>query len=133
VRKVLIEGYPDADLSILIVWQQIYPADSLDAVGDAARLFSDDPRVTQFYDPGVLSGLEVAAGLGAEDGEVAWDIYLFFTGKHEWLDRLPQPKDWVHQLEGSSWAEAGRLFQQEQLTHKLREIMGYLFQNKVAD
>jgi hypothetical protein len=128
VRKVLIEDYPDVNLTILIVWLQMYQADSLDEVGKAARLFSDDPRVTQFYDPGKLSGLAVAAGLGAGDAEIAWDIYLFFAGEGEWVDRPPEP-----QLRGSSWAEPGRLFQGEQLTHKLREIMANLFQNKVAD
>ena len=97
--------------------------DSIDVVQDASRVFSSAPRVTQFYDPGQISGLEVAGGLGAETGEVAWDIYLFFDGHDTWLDRMPQPKDWVHQLKGSSWAEAGRLVQGDQLRRKLREIV----------
>lgn len=129
MRKAIIEEYPAAKLSILIVWLQMYQADSLDAVGEAARFLSDDPRVTQFYDPGKLSGLEVAAGLGAQDGEVAWDVYLFYAGKVEWVDQLPQPQDWVHQLEGSSWAQPERLFQGEQLSKRLHEIIAALLQN----
>ena len=97
--------------------------DSIDVVQDASRLFSHDSRVTQFYDPGQICGLEVAGGLGAEPGEVAWDIYLFFDGQDKWLDKMPKPKDWVHQLRGSSWAEPGRLVQGEQLSSKLREIL----------
>ena len=97
--------------------------DSIDVVQDASRLFSNDPHVNQFYDPGQICGLEVAEGLGAEPGEVAWDIYLFYDGKEKWLDRMPQPQDWVHQLKGSSWAEPGRLVQGDQLSRKLREIV----------
>jgi hypothetical protein len=129
VQKVFLEEYPLAKLDIFIVWLKMYTADSLDAVQDASRLFSNDSRVTQFYDPEKLIGLEVADGLGAKPGDVAWDVYLFFAGREVWVDRLPQPLDWVHQLKGSSWAESERLFQGEQLTQKLREIMANLFQN----
>ena len=89
-------------------------------------LFRDDPRVTQFYDPRNLSGLEVGAGLGAESGEVAWDIYLFYAGQEGWVDRMPQPKDWVHQLGGSRWAEPVRLFQGDDLALKLHKILSGL-------
>lgn len=123
MQKVLVEDYPDANLTILIVWLQIYPADTLEVVGEAARLFSGDPRVTQFYDPGNLTALEVAAELGAGSGEVAWDIYLFYAGQDEWVDQLPQPIDWIHQLKGSSWAEPGRLVQGDQLARGLHEII----------
>ena len=101
----------------------MYEVDSITTVREASNLFSSDPRVTQFYDPAQLCGLEVAEGLGAKSGEVAWDVYLFYDQQAEWIEQLPQPIDWVHQLGGSSWAEPGRLFQGDQLTGKLREIM----------
>ena len=97
--------------------------DSIDVVQDASRLFSNDSRVTQFYDPGQISGMGVAGGLGAEPGEVAWDIYLFYDGKEKWLDKMPQPKDWVHQLKGSRWAEPVRFYQGDQLAQKIHAIM----------
>ena len=125
----MLEEYPDTNLNILIVWLNMYEADSIDMVGEASRLFSNDSRVTQFYDPAKISGLEVAEGFGAESDEVAWDIYLFYDYQDEWIEQFPQPKDWVHQLGGSSWAEPGRLFQGDQLTHKLREIMLNILQN----
>lgn len=107
----------------------MYDADSLEVVQEAARLLRDDPRVTQFYDPGKICGLEVAEGFGAKSGEVAWDVYLFYDRQAVWSEQLPQPLDWAHQLSGSSWAETDRLFQGDQLTQKLREIMLNLLKN----
>ena len=101
----------------------MYEVDSIATVREASNLFSSDPRVTQFYDHVKICGQEVAEGLGAKSGEVAWDVYLFYDQQAEWIEQLPQPIDWVHQLGGSSWAEPGRLFQGDQLTNKLREIM----------
>jgi hypothetical protein len=127
----LLEEFPETQLNILIVWIKMYEIDSFDVVGEAARLFKDDPRVAQFYDPEKISGLEVAEGFGAEPGEVAWDIYLFYDSQAEWLENLPQPKDWLHQLRGSSWADPERLVQGDQLASRLREIMSDLLQNEV--
>ena len=129
MQKVLLEEFPNANLSVLIVWLKMYEADSLEVVQEAAKLFSQDPRVTQFYDPAKLCGLEVAKKFGAKSGEVAWDVYLFYDAQDEWIEQLPQPVDWAHQLSGSSWAEADRLVQGDQLTHKLREIMLNLLKN----
>jgi hypothetical protein len=119
----MLEENPNPNLNILIVWIKMYEVDSIATVREASNLFSSDPRVTQFYDPAQLCGQEVAEGLGAKSGEVAWDVYLFYDQQAEWIEQLPQPIDWVHQLGGSSWAEPGRLFQGDQLTNKLREIM----------
>jgi hypothetical protein len=123
VQKVLLEEHPEVNLNILIVWLKMYASDSMDVVGEASNLFSSDPRVTQFYDPGKFSGLEVAEGFGAKPGEVAWDIYLFYSDQDEWIEQLPQPKDWVHQLGGSTWAEPGRFYPGDQLARKMGEIM----------
>ena len=125
-----MDEYPYANLNILIVWIKMYEADSIDVVQKASNLFSDDSRVAQFYDPGKMFGVEAATVFGAMSGEVAWDVYLFYDDQDEWIEQLPQPKDWVHQLRGSSWAEPGRLFQGYQLTRKLREIMLDLLQNE---
>lgn len=129
MQKVLLEEFPDANLDILIVWLKMYDADSIEIVQEAARLFSQDERVTQFYDPAKACGREVAESLGATPSQVAWDVYLFYEAQDEWGEHLPQPLDWAHQLSGSSWAEADRLFQGDQLIRRLREIMLSLFQN----
>jgi hypothetical protein len=124
------EEHPDARLNILIVWLKMYPSDSIDRVKRAARLFSDDSRVTQFYDPGKIVGQEVAKGLGAESGQIAWDVYLFYAQDDRWLAHIPTPIDWAHQLKGSTWAEPGRLSRGDQLTNKLREIVSNFLQNE---
>ena len=129
MQKVLLEEHPDMNLNILIVWLKMYATDSMDVVGEASRLFSSDPQVTQFYDPWKFIGLEVAKGLGAESGEVAWDIYLFFGEQDEWIERLPQPQDWLHQLSSSSWAEPDRFYQGDQLARKIGELMESLLEN----
>ena len=105
-------------------------ADSIELVQEASRLFRDDFRVTQFYDPAKFSGLEVAKGLSAQPGEVAWDIYLFYDGQDKWLDQLPQPNEWVHQLSNSRWAEPDRYYQGDRLAQKMREIMESLLQSQ---
>ena len=129
MQKVLLEGHPDLDLNILIVWIKIYATDSMDVVDEASNLFSSDPRVTQFYDPAKISGLEVAGVLGAKSGEVAWDIYLFYDDQDQWNEQLPQPKDWLHQLGSSTWAEPGRFYPGDQLARKMGEIMESLLKN----
>jgi hypothetical protein len=124
----MIGEYPDADLNILIVWLKMYEADSIDTVQEASKLFRNDSRVTQFYDPVKVCGLVVAKGLGVKSGEVAWDIYLFYDDRDEWIEQIPEPINWVHQLRGSSWADPDRLFQGDHLTRRLREIMMNLLQ-----
>lgn len=109
----------------------MYESDSMKRVQETSKLFSDDPRVTQFYDPGKISGSALAEGLGAETGEIAWDVYLFFGKQDEWTDQIPTPINWVHQMQTSSWADLGRLYLGEYLTLKLREIMRNLFRNEV--
>ena len=122
MQRVLLEEFTDANLNILIVWANILAADSLAISQETSKLFEDDPRVTQFYDPAKMLAKAVAEGLGAQAGETAWDVYLFYDTKTEWGKRVPQPKDWVHQLVGSRWAEAARRFQGDRLAKKLHEI-----------
>ena len=129
MQRVLLQGYPDTKLSILVVWLKMDDADTIDVAQQASMLFSNDSRVTQFYDPAQISGLELAKGFGAEDGEVAWDIYLFYGVQDQWIERLPQPIDWVHQLRNSRWAAAGRFYQGDQLAQKIDDILENLLQS----
>lgn len=101
----------------------MYAADSLDLARDASQLFSGTPRPAHFYDPAQLSGLEVAERLGAPSGEIAWDIYLFFDPQAHWGAQIPQPADWVHQMQNPTWADTDRLFQGDDLAPKLGQIL----------
>ena len=73
VLRSIIESFPDAEISIAIVWINKLAADSREAAG-----MFNDPRVGQFYDPQQLSGKAVADSLGWQ-GRTAWDIYLFYA------------------------------------------------------
>jgi hypothetical protein len=106
VLKSIIESFPDADISIAIVWINKLAADSRKAAEVSAGTFND-PRVCQFYDPRQRSGRAVADSLGWQ-GRVAWDIYLFYTVGHKWDEAPPVPVDWMHQLT-DPWADSDRL------------------------
>ena len=123
MQEVLLEEFPDAQLNILVVWLKMYAAESLEVAQQAAKLFSSDARVAQFYDPDKISGLEMAEAFGAEPAEVAWDVYLFYKRQEQWIDQIPQPADWAHQLESSHWADPNHLFMGDKLTVKLRDMM----------
>ena len=83
VQVHILQDYPDAQLSILVVWLKMYEIDSFEVPREASGLVSSDPGGCQFYDPARISGLEVANSLGAEPGEVAWDVYMFFDGQYQ--------------------------------------------------
>jgi hypothetical protein len=116
VLKSIIESFPDADISIALVWINKLPADSRKAAEKSAGTFND-PRICQFYDPKQRSGREVASSLGWQ-GRVAWDIYLFYTAGCKWNQTLPAPVDWMHQLT-DPWADPDRLRMGEDLVSGL--------------
>jgi hypothetical protein len=99
------------------------PDDTEKSAISSAKEF-DDPRVYHFYDPDKRSGKALADSLGYE-GNVAWDIYLFFSEEVEWNNGLPVPMDWMHQLK-DSWADPNRYYTGDELTKKLLETMNRL-------
>ena len=101
----------------------MYAADTIEAVNKASLIFAEHDSVAQYCDPEKNFGVLLAKSLGARDLQVAWDIYLFFNEDATWTDRPPEPIEWVHQLEGSSWADPGRLYQGNALSDRFREIM----------
>ena len=82
----------------------------------SASIF-DDPRVLQFYDPHRRSGKAVAESIGWE-GQVAWDIYLFYAAKGQWVEDPPNPTAWMHQLR-ESWADPAHFYTGEDLVREL--------------
>ena len=96
------------------------PDDSEESARSSAKEL-DDPRVYHFYDPDKRSGRAVADCLGYE-GNVAWDIYLFFSGEAEWNNCLPNPMDWIHQMR-NDWADPNRHYTGDELTKRLFEAM----------
>ncbi|MEJ2246056.1 MAG: hypothetical protein P8Y80_08295 [Acidobacteriota bacterium] len=120
----ILKPFPDADLSVLVVWIVLKATDTPEAANEASAKFSDT-RVTQFFDPGQMAGKAVAESLGHE-GEVAWDFYLFYPPAVQWEELPPEPQAWMHQLPGG-WADKEHLFKRKTLTKKLAGTMKSLF------
>ena len=98
MRRSILEEFPDADISVSIVWIQMLPDDTKATAKRSARII-DDPRVRHFYDPEQWSGTAIAGGFDWE-GKVAWDVYLFYDRGSQWTEGPPAPVDFMHQL---SW------------------------------
>jgi hypothetical protein len=120
VRTSVLEGFPDTDISVSIVWIDMLPDDSKAAATRSAQTI-DDPRARHFHDPKQRSGKAIAESLGCE-AEVAWDIYLFYASGSEWVDGPPAPTDWMHQLP-SAWADPAHFRTGDDLVNELRAAM----------
>lgn len=123
VQQAVVQGFPQADIGIGIVWINMLPADN----ALAARLQSlrmSDPRIRHFHDPHRRAGRAIAQALGAP-GQVAWDIYLFFSPGGEWGETPPAPIRWAHQL-GDSWADPACYHTGGDLVAELARAMGEL-------
>ena len=118
--KSIIESFPDADISVAIVWINKLPADSRKEAEKSSDTF-DDPRIRQFYDPQQLSGQAVANCLGWQ-GRVAWDIYLFYSAGSTWHETPPVPVNWMHQLT-DPWADPDHLRMGDDLVRELAQSM----------
>jgi hypothetical protein len=122
VRKSVIEGFPDADISVSIVWINMLPGDDEEA-GKRASQIIHDPRVHHFYDPGRQVGEAVAGELLMKGAGPAWDIYLFYRQGIKWTASPPRPTDWMHQLGGGERADPARYRPGKYLVKGLHEAM----------
>jgi hypothetical protein len=125
VRTAILEGFPDTDIRVSIVWIPMLEGDAEAAARGSATDFSD-PRVRQFYDAERRLGRHVAEVLGGGPDAVAWDIYLFFGAGSRWTQRLPRPSAWMHQLTTSNWAAAEQYHTSDDLIQELHRTMGEL-------
>jgi len=110
IREAILEEYPEKDISITIVWVDMFPGDDYRSAKRTGRILSD-PRVKHFFDYKLLSGVSFAKTLGATNFEArrnpAWDIYMFYPKDMKWEDSAPVPDDYTHQLSRSyrHWAD----------------------------
>ncbi len=96
MRRSVLEGFPDADISVSVVWMHVLPDDTKAAARAAARTI-DDPRVRHFDDPRQRSGAAITDRLEWA-GRIAWDIYLFYGRDSRWTEVPPAAVDFMHQL-----------------------------------
>jgi hypothetical protein len=126
VQQSVVQADPDADISVSIVWINVLEDDTSEMARQAAEEMIQDPRVHHFHDPRGLAGEAIAQSLGAEEGKVAWDVYLFYQRGHEWGAEPPTPNVWMHQLVGSSWAAPAYYRSRESLVEELHTTMKML-------
>jgi hypothetical protein len=123
VQRSILKDFPNADISVSIVWINMLPHDTEASAKESAKKFTSDQRVRHFYDPEKRSGIAIAQGLGAEEGMVAWDMYLFYEIGSEWGEIPPSPANWMHQLKGSSWADSAHYRSGDDLIEALHAAM----------
>lgn len=117
MRTSILEEFPDADISVSVVWVDMLPDDTTAGAKASAAIIAD-PRVRHFHDPRQRLGAAIADGLGWE-GQMAWDIYLFYDKDSEWTEGPPAPLDFMHQL---SW-DASHFRTGDALVEGLREAL----------
>ncbi len=117
VRNSIIDGLPDAQIQVGVIWINMLPGDSEVTAKRAAKIITS-PRASHFHDPNRLAGASIARSLGWED-DVAWDVYLFYEAGAKWQKGPPEPYDWMHQLGGWYQADPDRFHTGEDLVKAL--------------
>lgn len=115
----MLEGFPDAEIAVDFVWIGMLAGDDAAAAREAAAVVSDR-RARHFYDPDLLVGKTIARQLG-HDGEVAWDIYLFYPPTCRWEAMPPAPLAWAHQM-SATWPPADHRHLGHDLFEELRHV-----------
>lgn len=124
VVESALKGYPNADISIIIVWIPMLPSDNEAASRQTSSMF-DDARVHQLWDANRRSGIAYSrhvfsrwAKNGADslppdhtlceslkarastppEKRPLWDIVLFYSKGTVWADGPPKPNHWAKQI-----------------------------------
>lgn len=121
MQEAIIEGFPQADVAVSLVWIRMLPLDNK-ATARYRALSLRDARIRHFYDPHKRVGKAVAQTYGAV-GKVAWDMYMFFPAGVEWESLPPMPAVYAHQLT-ADWIDTTRCFRGDELIKELIRLMG---------
>ncbi|MEM1450219.1 MAG: hypothetical protein AAGI22_13970 [Planctomycetota bacterium] len=106
LRTEVLEAYPDADLRLFVIWQDLFRNGNPAAAKRASRHLDDD-RVHAFHDCAGLAGRAFACGnLPVAE---ARELFLFYPAGLTWPREAlrpasmgvvtPQTESWVHQLD----------------------------------
>jgi hypothetical protein len=106
---------------VSIVWIPMLPGDSENAAR-AATVLIPDARARHYFDPDRQAGRVLASRMGGQ-GEIAWDMYLFFPPDVAWEDEPPMPADWVHQLGEAAWTDPTRYHHGDDLVAALERLL----------
>jgi hypothetical protein len=105
----MLEQFPDADISVSLVWIDMLSSDNVDAARPMAASLADR-RVTHFHDPRPErhAGRAFGKDIMRFGSMAAWDVYLFYAPGLIWEADLPPPTEWFHQLGGRLRADPKR-------------------------
>jgi hypothetical protein len=128
VQQSIVHAFPNAPISIAIVWVDILPSDGEKAARKLGRNLSQDPRIRQFRDPQQRVAHAVPASLRWTGR--AYDIYLFYPKRSEWRGGMPPPAAYVHQM--GSHSQDGHFFTGDDLVRELRKVTAETLQKPGA-
>ena len=125
VQHSILRGFPNADISVSIVWIQMPGFNDTERTAAQIAATFTDSRVRHYYDPlpAHLAGRAFAQGIIAEGRGPAWDIYFFYEKGRVWKDRPPTPDVYMHQLGGGRRAPADHFRSGDKLVAGLRDAM----------
>ncbi len=132
VQKSVLKDFPDADISVSIVWIQMPGFNDNEKTARKIAGTIEDKRVKHFYDPFPAHLAGKTFGKGLTKRGPAWDIYFFYDKGQEWTDGPPKPAEWMHQL-GGAGADASKFHSGTDLVDQLHETMHKVTAAKCKD
>jgi hypothetical protein len=89
VQRYVLQEIPDPRLTVYVVWEPVLGKDDAEQAKRTSGLFSD-PRLVQFWTPGLSAGQQFANLVGTS-GLPVWDLFLVFSGDAKWSQSPPAP------------------------------------------
>jgi hypothetical protein len=123
VQEAILRSFPQADVSVSIVWSNMLPLDNSFTAGRQPAHIAD-ACVRHFHDHRRRAGKALGESLGAR-GKTWWDVYIFYGAGSVWEDHPPAPARWAHQL-SEAWAAAAQRHRGDDLSEQLRIAMSEL-------
>ena len=123
MQNSVLKDFPDADISVSIVWIQMPGFNDNERTSRKIAGSFSDRRVKHFYDPFPAHLVGKAFAKDRISQGPAWDIYFFYKKGEEWKDAPPEPAEWMHQLGGGGRADATKFHAGQDLIDQLHEAM----------
>lgn len=104
-RQSVLERHRGKDIAIFVVWVPMVESDDEAAAREMAKLFADDPRVLQLWDPERKIGAAYRDAHSPASETTEWDIYLWYAKEARWADPAPAPVELLRQFD---WVGDGK-------------------------
>jgi len=98
VQNEILEAVTDEKLKVYVVWTPVLQEDDRQAAVKAITHVPDE-RAIHFWDADKSLGFSLGKTITLpRERELAWDVYVAFDATAEWVDGIPNPAYWMHQL-----------------------------------